>query len=161
MREMIEAEIGGRLYPLNFSVKASRLLIEKFGDLDKAFDGAEDGAVKTEEMAGYIDKISFMLEVLINQGVAKRSISFQLMTRAELLEYGRSHDIPGMDEGMTTDQMIAKIEQLKPLTADQIETLISFEDFNPLMEKVNQCMNVGAEREVTTKDPNEETTPEE
>ena len=47
------------------------------------------------------------------------------------------------------------------LSADDIEELIGFSDFEPLMQKVGECMGGGSEREVQVKDPNEETTQDE
>ena len=69
MKRITEFEIGGRSYPLNFSVKAAELFAERYGDVSeigKAFEG--------ENTAQMLSEFTWILFVLIEQGCLYKNL---------------------------------------------------------------------------------------
>lgn len=63
MNRIIEIEIAGTSYPLNFSVKAAKELTKRYGALDKI--GEALSIKKTDEL---FDELMYLLALLQNQG---------------------------------------------------------------------------------------------
>ena len=69
MERITEFEIGGRSFPLNFSVRAAELFAERYGDVSeigKAFEG--------ENTAKMLSEFTWILFVLIEQGCAYKNL---------------------------------------------------------------------------------------
>lgn len=69
MSRITEIEIAGKLYPLNFSTKAAKLISARYnglGNIDKAFAGKNVDAM--------MDEVVWLLALLIEQGVAYERI---------------------------------------------------------------------------------------
>ncbi len=69
MNRIIEIEIAGESYPLNFSTKAARAVSDRYGDLTNIGEAFDD---KTTVQA--LDELVWMLALLIEQGVAYHKI---------------------------------------------------------------------------------------
>lgn len=69
MNRITEFEIAGKKYPLNFSVKAARVVDERFGGLDNV-----KGIFGWGNIAESLYNISFMLSLLMEQGAAYKEI---------------------------------------------------------------------------------------
>ena len=69
MNRIIEIEIAGESYPLNFSTKAARAVSDRYGDLTNIGEAFDD---KTTAQA--LDELVWMLALLIEQGVAYHKI---------------------------------------------------------------------------------------
>lgn len=70
MNRIVDIEIAGKNYPLNFSVRAAKEISGKYKGLeniDKAFTDKS-----TEEM---MDEVIWLLSVLIKQGVAYKKVN--------------------------------------------------------------------------------------
>lgn len=69
MNRVIEIEIAGESYPLNFSTKAARAVSDRYGDLTNIGQAFDD---KTTVQA--LDELVWMLALLIEQGAAYHKI---------------------------------------------------------------------------------------
>lgn len=66
---MPEITVGGKAYPLNFSVKAAREITERFGDVENIFQAFQGG-----DLGKRMDDVVWLLALLINQGIARRNL---------------------------------------------------------------------------------------
>lgn len=83
MNRITEFELAGKKYPLNFSVKAARMVDEKYGGIEKlanAFDGSSG-------IGKMMTTLTDIMHVLMEQGAAYQKITD-----------GKETDIPSLDE---------------------------------------------------------------
>lgn len=76
MSRIVEFEIAGIKYPLNFSTRATEILLERYGGIDglaEMFSNKSQIEVLRETL--------FLLHVLIDQGLAHRRLEAQLGLR--------------------------------------------------------------------------------
>ncbi len=69
MSRIVEFEIAGRKYPLNFSVKAAEVVSERYGGLEnitEMFSGKSSGEMMREAI--------FLVHLLIEQGIAYKRL---------------------------------------------------------------------------------------
>jgi hypothetical protein len=64
MSKEVTIKIGKTEYPMHFSIKAGKLITEKYGSIEGAFGG--------EKNAETFDAMLFFIETLISQGIAKK-----------------------------------------------------------------------------------------
>jgi hypothetical protein len=69
MERIMEIEIAGTKYPLNFSVKAAKEVSKKYGDVSKIAD-----ALSEKNVADTMGELIWLLALLIDQGVAYKKI---------------------------------------------------------------------------------------
>lgn len=69
MDRITEIEIAGKKYPLNFSVKAAKEVSKRYGDIENVSDAFTD-----KEMSEMMDEATWILALLIEQGVAYKKI---------------------------------------------------------------------------------------
>lgn len=65
MKRLEYVELAGKKYPLNLSVKATRLLSDKFGGIEKVGD-----VINAGDIAEALETLAFILWTLIDQGCA-------------------------------------------------------------------------------------------
>lgn len=98
-----EITVGGKAYPMNFSIKAAREVTDRFGDignLGRAFQG--------DDMGKQLEDIVWLLALLINQGIARRNLldgTQERGVKAEDLEVLLDME----DLGRLTDELLAAI----------------------------------------------------
>ena len=122
MKRLSEIEINGIKYPLNFSIKAGRLIAEKYGSLEGALKDLDTDKTDVETF----DKMIFIVETMMEQGQEYMKLSGK--------------------------------ESPTPLSKDEMEVFLDFNDTGYLMSCVVSGTVAGSEQEVETEDPNEKTT---
>ena len=122
-------KIGGRVYPARYGVQAAKLIDEKFGGLEKM----ADALVKDGSIAEKMDALVFILEAVIRQGCAYKNLF--------------EPDAPKI-EGALTDQNGKYI----PITKEELEIGISFDDFADLAAVVFGLVKKGNKQTVETED---------
>lgn len=63
MNRITEIEIAGKKYPLNFSLKASKEVVKRYGAIEKMAD-----AFTGKPIDELLDEIIWLLSLLLNQG---------------------------------------------------------------------------------------------
>ncbi len=63
MNRIVEFELAGKKYPLNFSVKAARIVDEEFGSLDNV-----SGVFGWKDITNSLYNVSRLLQILMEQG---------------------------------------------------------------------------------------------
>ena len=66
MKRIVEIKIGNETYPLNFSIKAGKMVAEKYGSLEALFSDIEEGGTTVETF----DKVIYLVELMMEQGHA-------------------------------------------------------------------------------------------
>lgn len=135
MRRITTIEINGKEYPMNFSVGATMAIEEKYGSINKfetiiasSNDGEEQGAISKS-----LEAVSFLLAALIAQGCKYKN---------------------DFESGMPIPENAPVVNgEWVPLTQEQIKVLVQpdEDELKFLVNKINECMNVGKKREVTAK----------
>ena len=67
MDRIAEVSLAGKKYPLNFSVRASRMIDEKYGGLEHL-----TGVIGWKDIQDAMYNVAWMLNILIEQGIAYR-----------------------------------------------------------------------------------------
>lgn len=134
MNRITFVEIAGKKYPLSFSLGASKAMAAKFGSLDKMSDyiSASDGTVTADTL----DAISYILAVLIAQGVAYKN-TFE-------------KDLPPEAGARYEDGKYIKLSQ------EEIEVAVDIGNAGELMSAINQSMASSGEREIEAETKNVE-----
>lgn len=64
-----EFTVGGKAYPLNFSVRAAKEVTERYGDISQIGD-----AFQTENLVKTMEESIWLLALMMNQGIARRNL---------------------------------------------------------------------------------------
>lgn len=64
MKRITEITIGGKAYPLNFSVRAAKKAVERYGDLTEV----SRALVGLDEKYNPVDETIWMLETMLEEG---------------------------------------------------------------------------------------------
>lgn len=124
MDRLIYKEIAGTEYPLNFSVKAAKIVSDKYGEVSEIMT-----VLNEKNTADAMMELTWLLSVLIEQGVSYKKL--------------------------------AENEEVKGITEEELQVLMSGTDFIGLNELIMEAIMSGMTREVEVedpKDPNEITT---
>lgn len=68
-KRIIETEIDGKKYPLNFSIKAGVLFAERYGSVENTWE-----SISKKTQTEQLKEICWMLQTLIEQGFAYQRI---------------------------------------------------------------------------------------
>lgn len=112
-------EFNGKKYPVSFSLMATKMIARKFGSLEKMESAISSGEV-TESA---IDAISFVASTLIHQGCAYLNCYEKDVEPYENAPYENGKYIP--------------------VTAEEIETLLQFDEIELFMEELFDVIGIG------------------
>ena len=102
MNRIVELELAGNKYPLNFSLSAAESFTERFGGLEKIAD-----QFSKQTTVESMRNIKYMLAVLIREGLKYRKIQGETATEIPSFEL--------LQEEIGTLLGIADIENLIPI----------------------------------------------
>lgn len=130
-------KLAGKNYPLSFSLGASKRIAQKYGSINKI----EEKLTFEELTEETIDVITDLVELLINQGCAYKNV-FEKNLPAE-------KDAPIVDG------------KYIPLSREEIEIVIGFDDFDNIIEAIMRCVNSSAKTEIEVETGKNSEAPEE
>ena len=122
-------DIGGKQYPMRFSLGATIQIGEKYGDLTKM----SEYLTKSEDLKKQIEVIEWILELLIKQGCAYKNLF--------------EKDVPVPDDAPVDEEgkYIPPDKEMLELGIDIIEA----------KEKIFECIGKGSRRQIETKEKKE------
>lgn len=127
MDRTVYIEIGGKEYPMRFSLGAAKKLCEKYGSLEKMANTITGEGVK-ENTGSTLDAITWILDLLIKQGCAYKNL-FEA-------------DIPDPENAPVVDG------KYTPPTLEILDTGLGIWEMKDLQEKIFQTLGAGNKREV-------------
>lgn len=116
MKRMTFIELAGKKYPLIFSLGASKALSAKFGDISRIGEMLGSGKMGVEE----IDSITYIVTVLIKQGVAYKNM-FEA-------------DLP-VEEGVRYEN-----GKYIALSQEEVEVAVALYDIDEIVNKITECV---------------------
>lgn len=130
-------EIGGKIYPMRFSLSALREINNKYGSLEKMVD-----AVAGQEQDGMdmIQPIIWMLDLLIRQGCAYKNLF--------------EKDVPVPENASVVNG------KWEPISVEAIEIGIGIDQIGDVKDKIFSCIVNGQKKTIETepKEKNEKNT---
>ena len=129
MKRTVLINIGGKDYPMRFSIGAAKAISEKYGDLEKMVDN-----LSSSVGADSIDTIIWIVELLIKHGCAYKNM------------FEKNEPIP---EGAPVENGI-----YIPATQEEIEIGTDLQGFEEIKNKIYETIQGGKKQEieVETKD---------
>lgn len=128
MAKIAEIKLGGKNYPMSFSLMASKKIAQKHGSVETFLNGFAETESFDEKT---IESTSYILSLLIMQGCAYRN-HFE-------------KDVPVPKNAPYEDG------KWKPLSQDEIEMLIQFDELEGILIKITECISGGKKKEVVAK----------
>lgn len=126
MKRITTIEIGGKEYPMKFSIEAMKAICEKYGSLENMVD-----VLGKSDYVDIVDAILWIEELLIRQGCAYKN-EFE-------------HDVPPETNSPIVDGKYV------PLTAEQLALGIDMADIAELKVKIFETMGLGRKNEISVK----------
>lgn len=118
-------KIGGKEYPMSFSVMAAKKIAQKFGSTEKAIGKINDGnAMAMDVMDAMLD----LLEILISQGCAYKNYF--------------EKDLPAPKSAPVIDG------KWTPLPREALEIALGIMNMGDVAEKIGECISGGKTKEV-------------
>ena len=127
MDRTVYINIGGKEYPMRFSVGASKALCQKYGSLIKMADKIT-GKQVSENTEESLDAISWIVELLIKQGCAYKNL-FEA-------------DLPIPENAPVVDG------KYTPPTKEMLEVGLGIWELTELQQKIFETMGAGNKREI-------------
>jgi len=97
MKRIVEVEIAGKQYPLNFSVSAAKEVAERYGSIENLAD-----AIQEKDSAGAMCEIVWLLALLMKQGAnwyrIMEGVDREVLTAEQLESVLGVYDIIDMQE---------------------------------------------------------------
>lgn len=128
MKRLTYIEIVGKIYPMSFSLMATKKIAQKYGSVKDFLKNinTEESEEKT------ISVISEVLELLISQGCAYKNYF--------------EKDVPAPDNAPIIDG------KWTPLPKEALEIALGISDLAIAADKIAECMNEGEKKEVEGKE---------
>ena len=128
MKRLTYIEIVGKIYPMSFSLMATKKIAQKYGSVKDFLKNinTEGSEEKT------ISVISEVLELLISQGCAYKNYF--------------EKDVPAPDNAPIIDG------KWTPLPKEALEIALGISDLAIAADKIAECMNEGETKEVEGKE---------
>ena len=128
MKRLTYIEIVGKIYPMSFSLMATKKIAQKYGSVKKKkkninTEGSEEKTISV---------ISEVLELLISQGCAYKNYF--------------EKDVPAPDNAPIIDG------KWTPLPKEALEIALGISDLAIAADKIAECMNEGEKKEVEGKE---------
>lgn len=127
MSKLTYMNIQGKVYPMSFSLMATKILTERHGDIQKYFSSLQN----TEDTAKNLEIVAELLEVMISQGCAYKNYFEKDVPR-------RAND--AVDD---TGKFI-------PLSKDAILCGLEIDDVEYCVKKIQECMEKSNKRILNT-----------
>lgn len=128
MKRLTYIEIVGKLYPMSFSLMATKKIAQRYGSVKDFLE--KINTKDSEEKA--ISVISEVLELLISQGCAYKNYF--------------EKDVPAPDNAPIIDG------KWTPLPREALEIALGISDLAVAAEKIAECMDCGEKKEVEGKE---------
>lgn len=128
MKRLTYIEIVGKIYPMSFSLMATKKIAQKYGSVKDFLKNinTEESEEKT------ISVISEVLELLISQGCAYKNYF--------------EKDVPAPDNAPIIDG------KWTPLPKEALEIALGISDLAIAADKIAECMDAGEKKEVEGKE---------
>lgn len=123
---MTTVTLAGKEYPMSFSLMAAKKIAKEHESIQKFFDG-----IDTEDVTeNAIEKIIYVIDILINQGCAYKNYF--------------EKDVPPPKDAPVIDG------KWTPMPSEVLGLAITFENIGELYDKISECMGKDTKRKVET-----------
>lgn len=129
-KKTVYIEIGNKMYPMRFSLGASKAIAERFGGLDKMTEEMSKG-----NSAEAIDTILWIIQLLINQGCAYKNLF--------------ESDVPADDHDPVREGKFVAI------TKEELEVGLELMDLAQIKTKIFETLYTGKQQEIKAELKNE------
>lgn len=125
-KRTVYIEIGGKEYPLRFSIGASKAIAEKFGSFEEMTE-----KIKSDGNAEAIEAIVWIMALLVEQGCAYKNLF--------------ESDVPKPDNAPVKDGKYI------PITKEYLEIGMDLSDMAEIKTKIFEALSGGKKRDIKSK----------